>query len=284
MIVFKTPPCRKIIQGKRCFICGFDVHCKNIKNYNIVSQFKSLKKIVEQNKIRRIDILSSGSILDEKQIDYKQVLRLMEEIKKLKNIKSVLIEGRTEYCDLDKLRQIKGILNGDIGLEYGIGLESYSNYVRNVILKKNLALKDYEECVKKLSEISVSICSYILAGVPMLSIEDSLKETKNSILRVINFYEKHKYKGRIALFPIFITHGTLLENLYNRKKYKLITLENIAQILSEIKNKVDLKKYPIFVGLDDESISSNRNILFRNNNKEKRNLKLIQKFNRTQEI
>ncbi|MBU4141780.1 hypothetical protein KKE99_02820 [Patescibacteria group bacterium] len=185
---------------------------------------------------------------------------------------------------LDKLRQIKGILNKDTELEYGIGLEAYSDYVRNAILKKDLSMKDYKHCVKKLAEINVAPCTYILIGVHGLTPVNSLKETKSSILRVINFYEKHRYKGRIALFPIFIAPGTPLEDLYNRKKYRLVTLENIAQILSEIKNKVDLKKYPIFVGLDDESISSNRNILFCNDNKEKRNLKLIQKFNYTQEL
>lgn len=283
MIVFRTPPCQKIIQGERCFICGFDCHCKNIKGYNIASQFRFLKKIIEQNKIERVDILSSGSILDEKQINYKQVLKLMEEIKKLKSIRSVLIEGRAEYCSLDKLRQIKEVLNKNTELEYGIGLESYSSYVRNVILKKDLNLKDYIACVKKLSEIDVSTCTYILMGVPELSSKDSLEEAKSSVLKVINFYKKHKYKGRIALFPIFIAPGTPLEDLYNQGKYNLITLGSIIDILSEIKNKVDFKRHPIFIGLDDEKISCGRYVS-PCNEKEKRDLKLIEKFNYTQEL
>ncbi|MDP3043019.1 MAG: hypothetical protein Q8N21_01320 [bacterium] len=282
MIVFRTPPCQKIIQGERCFICGFDCHCKNIRGYNIASQFRFLKKIIEQNKIERVDILSSGSLLDEKQIDYKQVLKLMEEIKKLKDVRSVLIEGRAEYCNLDKLKRIKEVLNKNTELEYGIGLESYSSYVRNAILKKDLSTKDYMQCIKKLAEIDVAACTYILAGIPGLPLKDSLKETISSIFKVINFYKKHGYKGRIALFPIFIAPGTQLEDLYNQGKYNLITLGSIIDILSEIKNKVDFKKHPIFIGLDDENISRGRHILSRD--KDEKILKLIQKFNCTQEI
>lgn len=283
MIVFRTFPCQKITQGKRCFICGFDSHCENVKNYNLVSQFRFLKKNIEQNKIEHIDILSSGSILDEKQIDYKQVLKLIEEIKKLKDIKSVLIEGRVEYCHLNKLRQIKEILNKNIELEYGIGLESYSDYVRNVILKKDLSMKSYVRCIKNLAGIDVASCTYILIGVPELSLKDSLKEAKSSILKVINFYEKHKYKGRIALFPIFIAPGAPLEDLYNQGKYRLITLADIIEILSEIKSKIDFKKHPIFIGLDDEGISSGRYV-FPHNEKEKSDLELIEKFNRAQKL
>lgn len=289
MIVFKTPACQKALKEEKCFICGFEVHSFGVKNphYNIVSQFKFLKDLIQKRGIEHIDILGSGSILDGKQINYKQVLKLMEEISKLKYIKSVLIEGRAEYCDSDKLQQIKEILNNNklnknIYLEYGIGLESWSSYVRNAILKKDLSMKDYMQCIKKLAEIDVAACTYILAGIPGLPLKDSLEETISSILKVINFYKKHKYKGRIALFPIFIAPGTSLEDLYNQGKYKLITLVNIVQILSEIKNKIDLKKYPIFVGLDDENISCGRHILSRD--KDEKILKLIQKFNYTQEL
>lgn len=282
MIVFKTPSCKKSAKEKKCFICGFDYHSKGVKNYNLTSQFKFLKKIIEKNKIGHIDILSSGSILDQKQINYNQVLKLIREIKKIKSIKSVLIEGRVGYCQINKIKEIKKIL-GNIKLEYGIGLESWSNYVRNIILKKDLNLQDYIECIKKLTKIDVGICSYVLAGIPKLPLEKSLKETENSIIRIIDLYKKHNCQGRIAMFPVFIAPNTLLEDLYNQKKYELIDLRDIIEILLKIKNKIDFKKYPIFIGLDDEKISQGR-YLFPKNKKEKEILKIIKKFNSTQEL
>lgn len=282
MIVFKTPPCQRVAKEEKCFICGFNYHSKGVKSYDLISQFKFLKEFIEKNKIEHIDILSSGSVLDQKQINYNQALKLIKEIKKIKSIKSVLIEGRVEHCQINKIKEIKKIL-GNVKLEYGIGMESWSNYVRNTILKKDLKLKDYIECIKKLTKIDVGICSYVLIGIPKLSLEKSLKETKNSIIKIVNLYKKYHSKGRIAVFPVFIAPNTLLENLYNQKKYKLINLTDIMEILLEIKNKINFKKYPIFIGLNDEGISQGRYV-FPHNKKDERILRLIKKFNYTQKL
>ncbi len=283
MIVFKTPPCQKAAETEKCFICGFEVHSYGIKDYNIVSQFKFLQNLIKREKIKHIDILSSGSILDAKQINYRQVLRLIEEIKKIKYLQSVLIEGRVEYCHPGKMRQIKQILDKNIELEYGIGLESYSDYVRNTILKKDLKLKDYLACLKKLTKINIGVCTYVLMGIPKLSSKKSLKETQSSIIKIVNLYKKYHCQGRIAIFPIFIAPNTLLEDLYNQRKYKVIKLGDVAKILLEIKNKIDFKKYPIFIGLDDEGISQGRYVSSQNK-REERILKLIKKFNYTQQL
>lgn len=282
MIVFKTPPCQKALKGEKCFVCGFEAHSFGAKNYNLISQFNYLRDLIKKEGVEHIDILSSGSILDQKQIDYQQVLGLMKEAKEIKSIKSVLIEGRAEYCHLNKMKGVKKILN-DIELEYGLGLESYSSYVRNTILKKELKLKDYINCLKKLTKINVGICTYLLMGIPKLSTAESLAETKKSIIKVVDLYKKYRCRGRIALFPIFIAPNTPLEYLYNQKKYKLISIADVIKVLLEIKKYINLKKYPIFIGLDDENISQGR-YLKAKNKKEKKFLELINKFNYTQEL
>lgn len=282
MIVFRTPPCRKAVEKEKCFVCGFEAHSLGVRDYSLASQFNFLKNLIKRENVEHVDILSSGSILDSKQINYGQVLKLMKEIRKLRCIRSVLIEGRTEYCNVEKIKQIKKILN-NIELEYGIGLESWSDYVRNVIFKKNLKIRDYMNCLKKLTKINIGICTYILVGIPKLLLSRSLKETEKSIIKVVDSYRKYHSHGRIALFPIFIAPDTPLEYLYNQKKYKLMNLLDIMKILLEIKGKINFKKYPIFIGLDDENISQGRYIVPRNK-KEGRILKLIKKFNSTQKI
>jgi radical SAM enzyme (TIGR01210 family) len=284
MIVLKTPACRKAVEREKCFVCGFEAHSFGIKNphYNLVSQFNFLEGLIKRGGIGHIDILSSGSVLDSKQIDYRQVLRLMKKIRKIKNIKSVLIEGRVEDCHFGKMKEIKKILN-NIDLEYGIGLETWSNYARNVILKKDLKIKDYVKCLKKLTKIKVGICTYVLIGIPKLSLKESLEETKNSILKIVSLYKKYHCQGRIAIFPVFIAPNTPLESLYNQGKYKLTNLRDIIKVLSEIEIRVDFKKYPIFIGLDDEKISRDRYV-FPKNKKEKEILKKIKKFNCIQEL
>lgn len=282
MIVFRTPPCQKAINKGKCFICGFEAHALKGKDYDIASQFKSLQGLIERKKIGHLDLLSSGSLLDGKQIDFGQVLKLMKTIKKIKYIKSVLIEGRVEYCQFDKIKKIKKILD-NIKLEYGIGLEAWSDYVRNTILRKDLKLEDYINLLKTLNKFKVGICTYILAGFPSLSLKKSLTETRNSIIKVVNLYQKYHCRGRIALFPIFVAPNTPLEDLFNQGKYQLINLQDILKILSEIKPRIDLREYPIFVGLDDENLA-NKIFLKPSNLKEKEALKRIIEFNFTQEV
>ena len=110
-----------------------------------------------------------------------------------------------------------------------------------------------------------------------------MAETKKSIIKVVDLYKKYRCRGRIALFPIFIAPNTPLEYLYNQKKYKLISIADVIKVLLEIKKYINLKKYPIFIGLDDENISQGR-YLKAKNKKEKKFLELINKFNYTQEL
>ena len=257
MVVFKTPACSRILKGRRCFVCGFEYHSRGVREYNLASQLRYLNKEIVSKDIEHIDLLSSGSLLDSQTIAYTKVLGLMDEVKKIKTIRSILIEGRVEYCNFDKLQEIKSRLNG-VDLEYGIGLEAYSSTVRNKILRKDLELEDYVENIKNLSKTNIGICTYILLGIPCLSLQDSFKEAINSIIRVVDLYKRYGCRGRVALFPVFIAPNTELERLYNEGKYKLMDLEKIVDILFYLHSKIDLRKYPIFIGLDDEGISRGR--------------------------
>jgi len=279
MMVLRTSPCARIEKRKRCFICGFDYHGCGLKDCDIVAQFEYSKQTIYENNVEHIDFLSFGSILDERQIDFSQVLRVIKEAKEIKSINSILFEGRVEHCCFDKLNAAKKILN-DIKLEYGIGLECHSDYVRNDILEKDLRFKDYINCVRSLTAMDIGVCTYIVVGIPKLSLKDSFKETRDSILAVANLYRRLNCKGRIALYPIFIAPNSQLERLYNCGQYKLISLDDVVKILQDIDGKIDLKKTPIFIGLDDEGISDNRYVGFYDSELSS----LINKFNSTQDL
>lgn len=280
MIVFKTLPCSKFQRGDKCFHCGFEVHSRDVKktNVNLVEQFRYVEDQIQD--ISHINILSSGSILDEEQIDYNCLLKLIDLISKNSFVESVLIEGRVEYCDEEKIRSIKNILKPK-RLEYGIGLEAWSGKIRNKILNKNLKIRDYLKCLKKLHRLEVGVCSYVLAGFPKISSERSLKETEKTILSVVDNYEKYGISGRIALYPLFIAPGSGLEEEYKKGVYEIIDLSKIINILKSVKSKINLKKYPIYVGLDDENISKNRLIRTKD---QKEELRKVKKFNSTQQI
>lgn len=280
MLIFKTPPCTKIHKEGRCLTCGFNYHARDVEGYDLAAQFNSVKEIIKKRRIEHIDLLSSGSLLDNEQIEYSQLLALIKEISALEPVKSVLIEGRVEHCDIRKMREIKNLL-GAIDLEYGIGLECYSDKIRNDILNKNLDINDYIGCIKKLKKEGIGISTYILMGIPYLQKEQMLTETISSIIDVVGLYKQYKCKGRIALYPVFVMPNTVIEELYEKKEYDLVKINDIIHVLSEANKQIDLKKWPIFVGFDDEGISNKR---YAGYNEAKKLTELVELFNSNQDI
>jgi len=132
-----------------------------------------------------------------------------------------------------------------------------------------------------LTKMDIGICTYVLMGIPGLSLGESIEETKKTIINIVNVYKKYCCRGRIALFPIFIAPNSELENLFYQGKYQLMNLEEIIEVLHCLKNKINFKKWPIFIGLDDEGISDNRYPGFNNSRQIK---SLIKKFNFNQNI
>lgn len=278
MVVFKTFPCRQILDNKRCLMCGFDSHYHKNDSLKLLSQFRYIKNLIFKKKIEHLDFLSSGSLLDENQVEPMQIMELISEVKKISFLKSIMIEGRTEFCNPEKLTSIKRKL-GNIHLEYGIGLEACSDYFRNRVLKKGLKFNNYLKALENLSLMDIGICTYLLAGIPAINAKKSLEETKRSILKIAEIYRRLNSRGRIALFPIFIAPNTQLEKMYKQGKYHLMKFDMLANIINDIKDLINFKKSPLYIGLDDEGISQNRHMAFFLPKKYK---KIIEDFNLTQ--
>lgn len=281
MVVMKTAPCIKFLENDKCLGCSYDKHCVAEKNPTLLQQFSFVRDEIRKNKIKHLDILGSGSILDTKQVDFAQVLELMEAIGQ-EDLESVLIEGRVEFFDLEKIRKIQGLL-GDIKLEYGVGLEAWSDNIRNDIIGKSLEKDDYINFVKKANENKVGVCTYVLAGIPKISAVESFNETVNTIINIADLYNKINHKGRVALFPFFVADNGEVNDLYDKSIYALITLSDIVGILEKVQHNVDFKLCHVYVGMDDEGLSKGKCVLPKNGEAEVL-YKKIDDFNYFQEI
>ncbi len=256
MVVFRTPPCARVRQKKRCYVCGFDHHSIRAGRASLAEQFLGVWALTGRRGIGHLDLLSSGSLLDSRTVPYAGVLELMRHVGRTA-VRSVLIEGRVEWCDLKKLKALRKLL-GDRLLEYGTGLEAYSGRVRNRILGKDVKLADYKGVLRKVSREGLGICTYLLVGIPKLSVRAALDEAVSSALRVADLYQQHRCRGRIALYPVFIAPNTQLERSYRQGAYRLLKIEHVARVLERLRGRIDIKRWPVFVGLDDEGISQDR--------------------------
>ncbi len=180
MVVFRTNPCSKYLEGKKCFGCGYEKHALEKNKPSLLEQYESVKNNIKKHNIKHVDLLSSGSLLDGKQASFEEFVVMFRDLAK-ESIDSILVEGRAEYFDEEKIKKLKDIAK-PIKIEYGVGLESWDNRIRNDLIKKELNKKDYIELLKKTKQLGISTCTYLLYGIPGIS-KKSMKKILFCLLK-----------------------------------------------------------------------------------------------------
>lgn len=277
MIVLKSKPCSKLLLHGRCLGCFFDLHVNENIDYNVYEQFLKIKDILIKEKIEHIDLIGVGSILDEKQIKFIQIKKIFQELVYIDSIKTILIEGRIEYFDVDKINELRLISNNKF-IEYGVGLESYSDNVRKY-LRKEIDILEFIHFLRILKKNNVGVCTYLLAGIPKFSKENNFKDICNSIIKINKLYELFGVFGRINIYPLFIVKNTFLEEEYINGNINLFSNIDFYDVLLNCLDYINLKKYPIFIGIDDEGLSFKNSFL-----NSRLNVNKINNFNISQNL
>ncbi|MGD2086565.1 MAG: archaeosine biosynthesis radical SAM protein RaSEA [Candidatus Aminicenantes bacterium] len=277
MVVLKTRGCEYARRNGGCTVCGFLNHSvENITQKEMVSQLDYVLANLELNGVKQIDLLTLGSFLNDNEVNPATREILLGRIAALNQIKKVLFEARAEYVTVDKLKVSKRIL-GDKILEFGIGLESSDDYIRNEVIKKGLSRKAFEDVVKKVKEAGCDLLVYLLIKPPHLSEKRAIEDAVNSAAYVFEVARQYRVRARVAFEPVFICKNTHLEKLFLNAQYRLVNLWSVVEVI-----KRTHEYGSIFVGLSDEKLSFDRlpnscDICFH------RLRDAIEEFNRTQE-
>lgn len=255
MIVLKTKGCdyaRKT--GGGCTVCGFLNHAEqNITSKKILEQLENTLNNFDLDDVEEIDILTLGSFLNDSEVDQSTRLELISRLSEISHLKRVSIESRAEYVTVEKIKQIKETLGKGKTLEFGIGLESQNDYLRNKIIKKGLSKKSFEKTAAKVKEAGANFLTYLLIKPPHVSEKEAITDAVESAAYVFRTAEKNGLSGRVAFEPVFVCENTYLEKLYLQSRYRLLNLWSVVEV---IKNTNDYGC--IFIGLSDENLSRER--------------------------
>ncbi len=201
----------------------------------------------------------------------------MQKISEIPNIKKVVIESRAEYLTKEKLQGSKRLLGNKI-LEFSIGLESSDDFIRNSIINKGLSKKGFERCMQLCAETGTEFMAYVLIKPPFVSEKYAILDSVNSANFVFDTAEKFGVNARVSFEPVFIPENTFIEDLYLNKKYNVLNLWSVVEVI-----KNSYKKGIIFAGLSDENLSKDRFTRSCNKCTEKI-CKAVEYFNKTQSI
>ena len=254
MIVLKTKGCEYARKTGGCTVCGFLNHAEpHITGEGIIRQLDFVLETSGLNGIKEIDILTLGSFLNDAEVDLDTRLMIMERLSKIRHVRRISIESRAEYVTVGKIKELKQALGKNKILEFGIGLESADDYLRNTIIKKSLSKKAFEKTVAKVKEAGANLLTYLLIKPPHVSEKEAIADAIQSAAYVFQTAEKFGVSARVAFEPVFVCENTQLENLYLQSQYRLLNLWSVVEVIKKA------HQYGcIFVGLSDENLSKDR--------------------------
>lgn len=253
MIVLKTIGCEYARATGGCIICGFMNNAVDeIKEGDIESQLEFALEKTDLEGIGEVDLLTLGSFFNNNEVSGNTRRNLMKIVSKLENVKRVSIESRSEYVEIEKLKECKEIL-GDKILEFGIGLESSNDYIRNKVIKKGLSKRSFEDAVNKVKQAGADLLVYILIKPPTTNEKQAIEDAVNSAKYVFDVAQKYGVNVRVAFEPVFICSNTKLEELFLKSEYMILNLWTVVEVIKKVHMLGN-----VFVGLSDEALSSDR--------------------------
>jgi archaeosine synthase beta-subunit len=254
MTVLKTKGCEYAHKTGGCTVCGFLNHAdQNMTAEGIIAQVDFVLENFDLSTVGEMDILTLGSFFNDSEVAPATRLAIMERLAKLKQVRRVSVESRAEYVTVAKIKEIKKALGADKILEFGIGLESANDYLRNKVIKKGLSKKSFEDTVAKVKKAGANLLAYLLVKPPHVSEKEAIDDAVQSAAYVFQVAKKYGVSARAAFEPVFVCENTHLEDLYLNAKYRLLNLWSVVEVIKSA------HQYGcIFVGLSDEDLSMER--------------------------
>ncbi len=241
-IILRTVGCKYAYNTGGCTMCSYlmDSSPVEITSENIINQFNSVidkykKEIIENSKNYSIKLFTSGSFLDDFEVQKEGMEYIFKTIGEL-NIKEVAIESRCEYITEENLKLIRKYINNNnnnnINVEIGLGIETTNEEIRNNSIHKGVSNKDIENTIKLANNYNVGIKGYLLIK-PLFITE---KEAINDAIKSANQCIKLGV-SRISFCPATIHKGSLMELIWQKNQYRPPFLYSIIEILKEVKSK-----------------------------------------------
>lgn len=254
MIVLKTKGCEYARRTGGCAVCGFLNHAnQDITSKEIIHQVDFCLGTLDLSAVEEIDILTLGSFLNDSEVDIETRLAIMKRLSQIHHVRRISIESRAEYVTIDKIKILKQALGENKILEFGIGLESSSDYLRNTVIKKGLSRQSFEATIAKVNKAGAHLLTYLLVKPPHVSEKEAITDAVQSAAYVFRTAGKYGVPARVAFEPVFICENTYLEKLYQQAKYRLLNLWSVLEVIKKTHHMGC-----IFVGLSDENLSMDR--------------------------
>ena len=221
---------------------------KQVTKEDVKKTIEEHLKYVKENSIVEVAFFGGSftGIEEEKQIE---LLSTAYEYVKDKKVQSIRISTRPDYINKEILKRLKKYKVKTIEL----GVQSANDY----ILKKagrGHTFEDVKRASKLIRFYGFNLGHQMMVGLPESTTLDEINTAKQLI----------KLKPKmVRIYPVLVIKGTKLEQDFNEKKYKALTVVQAVEICKELVKMFTKKKIEVIrIGLqptDTISDPTNKN-------------------------
>jgi radical SAM enzyme (TIGR01210 family) len=204
----------------------------------LIEQFRSAMKEFEGKEAPlSVKIYTSGSFLDPEEIPENARLEILNAIDSNERVREVVLESRPEYILDSVLSEVRRIL-GDRNVEIGMGLESASDAVRTVCINKSFDLQDFKSSLETAKQHNIGMRAYVLLKPPLMTERDAMLDAIATV-REARSMGRSMGVTTVSLNPVNVQNDTLVEKLWNRRKYRPPWLWSVIEVLREASRESD---------------------------------------------
>jgi radical SAM enzyme (TIGR01210 family) len=225
--ILDTGGCRWALNSGGCSMCGFanDSCCREVLPGEIKKQVEGLMtKITGSGEPLGLRVFTSGSFLDDSEIDPDTRDRILCRISKLPGLSEFTVESRPEHVTEEKIGHLTETMS-NIATEVAIGLESSSDDVRENCIGKGFSFGDFQRAGQIIRDGGSRCKAYILLKPPFLSEYDAAYDSIQSMLDSTDLVDS------FSLNACNVQKGTLVEELHRSRSYRPPWIWTVRQVL-----------------------------------------------------
>jgi len=224
----------------KCTMCGFgkklaEVHRQyhgllRIEANDFVAFCRMAIMLSVKQQPQWLYVYNGGSFLNVKEIPLAAQIAIARLIGQQENIDSLFIESRPEFVNSLSLARLADELKGKT-LEIGIGLEAFTDRVREVLIRKGFSRGDYERAVGVCKNRGVKALTYVFLKPLGLTEAEAIDEAVRTIE-----YAFEAGTDEASLSCAFIQSCTPMHEVYLAGKFTPPRLWSVVEVLKQTKD------------------------------------------------
>ena len=226
VLILRTSGC----SWARCTMCGYHGEAAPASADDIVHQFTAALERRKEETVAKI--YTSGSFFDDREVPAEARRHILGDLGK--TFRHVVIESRPEHVTGEKLKEAKGQCPG---LEVAMGLESSSERVLALSVRKGFTFRDFSQKAQMARELGVRVRAYILLKPPFLTEREAMDDAVHSMVEAAPLCDT------LSLNPVNVQRGTVVEQLWKRRIYRPPWLWTACRALLEAQGEI-MERWP----------------------------------------